>query len=223
MPFFTTRELRERSQRTYHRLHQSASLELREAAAEYGTYDFFLSHSFRDADVIRGLRGQILDMRFSVYVDWVEDTQLDRSSVTKHTADLLRDRMKRCKALLYASSLSAPSSVWMPWETGYFDAHQGRVAILPIFEADPHNRQYKGQEYLDLYPYIIKDTSNLTGQLTLWVHETKTPTSPPQDGWTERSPTDVPSFSTGAELIRRQHVFIGLQRLTNDRYEIRSS
>jgi len=171
LPFFTTKALRERSQRTYERLGKSASFELREAAAESGTYNFFLSHSFKDADVIRGLRSQILEMGFSVYVDWVEDTQLDRSRVTKRTADLLRDRMKRCKSLLYASSPSAPSSLWMPWETGYFDAYEGRVAILPVFETVPHNDQYKGQEYLGLYPYIVKAVSDRTKKITLWVHE----------------------------------------------------
>ena len=171
MPFFTTKALRERSQRTYERLGKSASFELREAAAETGTYNFFLSHSFLDADVIRGLRGEIRKMGFSVYVDWVEDAQLDRSRVTRRTAGLLRERMERCEALLYASSPNAPSSLWMPWETGYFDGHLGRVAILPVFESDPQHTQYKGQEYLGLYPYVIKDRTDRTNKLTLWVHE----------------------------------------------------
>jgi len=55
-------------------------------------------------------------------------------------------------------------SRWMPWEAGYFDALKGRVAILPIFETDPGNESYTGQEYLGLYPYIVRGTR------LLWVH-----------------------------------------------------
>ena len=116
MPFFTTKALRERSQR----LAKGASFELREAASERGSYTIFLSHSFRDADVIRGLRQEILEMGFSVYVDWVDDPLLDRSNVTRETAVALRERMGRCKAMLYATSPNAARSRWMPWEAGYF-------------------------------------------------------------------------------------------------------
>ncbi len=95
----------------------------------------------------------------------------DRSKVTKRTADLLRQRMKRCKALLYASSPSAPSSLWMPWETGYFDGHLGRVAILPVFESDPHDTQFRGQEYLASIPTSSRKEPLRRKQVTLWVHE----------------------------------------------------
>lgn len=166
MPFFTTKALRERSQR----LAKSASIELREAASERGSFTFFLSHSFRDADVIRGLRQEILEMGFSVYIDWVNDPQLDRSTVTRETAAALRERMARCKAMLYATSPNSTGSRWMPWEVGYFDARsKGRVAILPLFDEDPQHERFDGQEYLGLYPYVVKAPSENTRRNTLWV------------------------------------------------------
>ena len=109
-------------------------------------------------------------MGFSVYVDWVDDPLLDRSNVTRETAVALRERMGRCKAMLYATSPNATRSRWMPWEAGYFDARStGRVAILPLFDEDPQGEEFEGQEYLGLYPYVVKDLARNASRPTLWV------------------------------------------------------
>ena len=42
----------------------------------------------------------------------------------------------------------------MPWELGYFDALKQKVAILPL--VNKSDDEYKGQEYLGLYPCIHK-------------------------------------------------------------------
>lgn len=52
-------------------------------------YDIFLSHSASDTAMIAGLSLELEDLGFSVYVDWIEDPELDRSKVTKKTAKLL--------------------------------------------------------------------------------------------------------------------------------------
>lgn len=118
------------------------------------TYDIFLSHAYKDAEQILGLAKTLRDMGFSVYVDWIIDTQLSRDSVTPATAARLRRRMKQCRALFYVTSENAPLSRWMPWETGYFDALRGRVAILPVTKEGKST--YQGQEYLGLYPYVLR-------------------------------------------------------------------
>lgn len=58
-------------------------------------YDIFLSHSFQDAETIYLLYAYLKSLGWSVYVDWIEDSQLDRQNVTKATAELLRIQMKR--------------------------------------------------------------------------------------------------------------------------------
>ena len=35
-------------------------------------YDIFLSHSSSDAEIVAGLKLEIEDLGFSVYVDWIE-------------------------------------------------------------------------------------------------------------------------------------------------------
>lgn len=125
-------------------------------------FDIFLSHSFADQNIAFGVKEFLESRSLSVYIDWIDDEQLDREDVNKETADMLRTRMKQSKCLFFATSSNSTSSKWMPWECGYFDGIKGKVAILPVVDDDTYG--YKGQEYLGLYPFIDV-TSN-----TIWVN-----------------------------------------------------
>lgn len=131
--------------------------EKRAADRSHASYDIFLSHSSEDAIYIKALRDELVEAGFTVYVDWIDDPQLDRSKVTKETAALLRLRMRSCKSLLFATSSTAKKSVWMPWELGYMDSHTAsRVAIVPMVDDGQEYQDFRGQEYLGLYPYLDK-------------------------------------------------------------------
>lgn len=123
------------------------------------SFDVFLSHSSRDAQVIYGLRALLMAQGLTVYVDWITDPQLDRSRVSSSTAALLRERMRASRSLIYATSRAASQSRWMPWELGYFDAARGsdRVSILPIETSG--SGTFDGEEYLGLYRTIEKSIS----------------------------------------------------------------
>jgi hypothetical protein len=132
--------------------------------SEHKTYDIFLSHSYDDEEIIFQLKLELEKYGLSVYVDWIEDKQLDRSKVTKETAEIIRKRLKNCKSLVYAISPNSKLSSWVQWELGFADGHKNRkVAILPI-DDDSNNSTFYKQEYLGLYPYIDK-TAN-----TIWVN-----------------------------------------------------
>lgn len=142
-------------------------------AAEFSslkTYDIFLSHSYLDVTEIDALYEDIKEMGFSVYIDWKEDHQLDRSKVTPETAKVLRERMNACRCLLYVATDNTTNSRWCPWELGYLDGKKGKSAILPILDIDYNTNSYKGTEYLGIYPYVTKSKSN-AGDTTLWVYE----------------------------------------------------
>ena len=141
-------------------------------SAKTKTYDIFLSNSSGDAALVTGLKLELEDLGYSVYVDWIEDPKLSRANVTKDTALVLQARMKQCKALLYAFSENAVNSKWMPWELGYFDGIKGTVAVLPISRTSKSS--FQGSEYLGIYFYIQIDTISGTNNLALWVHETST-------------------------------------------------
>jgi hypothetical protein len=116
------------------------------------SHDIFLSHSKLDSELILGVKMTLESTGRSVYVDWIDDPQLDRSKVSPATAQALRKRMAQSNALFYVHSLNATASRWMPWELGYFDGLKGNVAILPVVASS--YSEYKGEEYLGLYPHV---------------------------------------------------------------------
>lgn len=130
------------------------------------TYDIFLSHSSLDNQLVLSLVDLFNKANFSVYVDWIEDTELDRNNVTPLTAEILRERMVNSSGLAYVSTSNISDSRWCPWELGYFDGNKnGRCAILPIMKSP-----FKGQEYLGLYPYIDYQ-ANQRGKDCFWVND----------------------------------------------------
>lgn len=128
------------------------------ASTQAERFDVFLSHSYDDARAIREIRDLLTDLGLRVYVDWIDDAVLDRGRVTAETATILRSRMDQSHSIVYATSTSAEKSVWMPWELGYMDARCGRVCVAPIVDSD---REFKGREYLGIYPYLDRVQSKL--------------------------------------------------------------
>jgi hypothetical protein len=174
MPFFTPTDLRGRAEQyrlsDLTRVSKSAARMLSDAAAaqQYRShFDVFLSHSFHDADLILGVYALLMGQGLTVYVDWIIDPQLERGKVTSRTAEIVRERMRQSRALIYAHSLNSGNSKWMPWELGYFDGFRSTVAILPI--SDTGHGTIAGVEYLSLYPYI-----DVTGAV-LWVNRGEAP------------------------------------------------
>ena len=158
MAYFTKQEARDSARKA--KLSTESYSSKLESIVESQNYkyhfDVFLSHSVKDAELVLGVVHILEDMGQKVYVDWVVDKQLSRDSVTKETAEILRNRMKQSSRLLYLATQNASSSKWMPWELGYFDGlKSGKVAILPL--VDSAYGSFQGQEYLGLYPALNKD------------------------------------------------------------------
>jgi hypothetical protein len=147
------------------------------------SFDVFLSHSSKDADLVLGVMALLEDQGLKVYVDWHSDPQMKRENVTSETAELLRTRMKQSRSLVYLATENSSSSKWMPWELGYFDAFSsGSVAILPLL--DTANDSFKGQEYHGIYPLVNKQKTQ---------HQTKAIVSDSKRKWLE-----LKSFGQGS-------------------------
>lgn len=128
-------------------------------ASSLDRFDVFLSHSYDDAATILGIVDLLEDEGLQIYVDWIVDPQHDRTKVDRDTAENLQRRMKQSASLIYATSTSSRSSIWMPWELGYFDGlgKQDRISIMPIEGNTPGSQ---GQEFLELYPAMEKVRTN---------------------------------------------------------------
>lgn len=132
------------------------------------TYDIFLSHSYLDKYKVLGIKDILNKLKYTVYIDWIEDEDLDRRKVNKKTAELIKHRMKNCKGMFFATSVNSYNSKWMPWECGYFDGLKQKVAILPV--SISHQSIFNGQEYLGLYPFVDKMKDN-EGNETIWIND----------------------------------------------------
>lgn len=174
MALFTESDLRARADRGTP-LQKSAGNILTEkvlSSASVKEFDVFLSHSFSDQKLILGIWLSLEDMGYKVYVDWIHDRQLSRETVNKETATVLRQRMLSCKSLFFATTANSSASKWMPWELGFKDGHNRRAAILPV--AQHATSTFTGQEYLAIYPYVVKDqAANAPGD-KLWIHTSPT-------------------------------------------------
>ena len=57
----------------------------------------------------------------------------------------------------------------MPWELGFFDGLKGKVGVVPVTKNQEEN--FRGEEYLSLYPYVEIDKGYRTEIDYLWVCE----------------------------------------------------
>lgn len=134
-------------------------------------WDIFLSHRYKDRELIIGLAIKIVELGYSVFVDWIENPEIDRGDVTKENADFLREAMKKCGCLFYAVTQNSHESTWMPWELGYSDALHGKVAIVPITPRPTATDSYTNSEYLGLYPYATSNAYARRPGRDIWIRE----------------------------------------------------
>lgn len=154
MTYYTLAQAREAARRAGGSTTFSADTVLRKESKSWRTsFDVFLSHAYLDAQEILGVKALLEAMNLTVYVDWIDDRELDRQKVTPATADKLRQRMRQSKSMVFATSRASVESKWMPWELGYFDGFRpGQIAVLPLVPAAGDS--FVGQEYVGLYPRV---------------------------------------------------------------------
>ena len=122
------------------------------------SFDIFLSYNIYDKDVVKGIYYVLTKMGFKVYVDFIVDPSMNRSKVTKETAQRIQSRLKHSKSLIYAQSSNAAMSKWMPGELGVVDGNTSQCFIMPIQKGcEIINSR---QEYLLLYPVIGTNAHN---------------------------------------------------------------
>lgn len=173
MSLLTTSAVRARAQKSVRYNLNTARIltERMQKQASALSHDIFLSHAFDDKELILGVALTLEDLGYTVYLDWRDDPSLDRKNVNHTTAHKLRERMRNSKCLFFATTENTSNSKWMPWELGFKDGHNNRSAVLPLQASRPDD--YKGQEYLGIYPYITQQQSNKQEE-KLWVHRSRT-------------------------------------------------
>lgn len=143
-------------------------------AVDESKFDIFLSHSYLDKKTVYGIYKDFESLGYNVYVDWIVDLELDRSEITKETAQKIRTRMTQSKCLIYATSSNTSSSKWMPWELGFMDGfNKSKVAVFPLKKENEKDSDIELPKYLELYYTCSKEAIEKTSREILWVNEGK--------------------------------------------------
>jgi hypothetical protein len=144
MPFITSSEVQPAFKTKTAALAESIQF------SEYrSSFDVFLCHASEDAEVILGVMA-ILDVESATaYVYWIVDQQLDQTQVTPATAQMLRKRMCQFNSLIFVST------------KGF---RLEKISIFPV--VDYSYSDFKGQEYLGLYPAI--NAKGILRDETVW-------------------------------------------------------
>lgn len=140
---------------------------LKEDFNQFTKYDLFISHSFKDKEKIIGLRELFEECGYVVYIDWIDDKNLNRNNVTQETAEIIKSRINASKGLAYIATDNITNSKWCPWELGLADGMKNRACILPVISGIS---SFKGQEYLGMYPYLDYEKVKYTNRYEFFVN-----------------------------------------------------
>ncbi|RDU58641.1 TIR domain-containing protein [Helicobacter sp. MIT 99-5507] len=87
------------------------------------TYDFFISHSYKDYVVVQKLISFENKHGKNIFCDWINDSDyLKRELLCNATLKVLEKRLEQSKSLLFVDSDNSRQSDWCKYELNYFKA-----------------------------------------------------------------------------------------------------
>lgn len=117
----------------------------------------FLSHKHSDLEELKGIIGFLTEnYNVHVYIDSM-DTNMPNQTSGK-TATRIKNIIKKCDRFILLATDDAIESKWCNWELGFGDAnkYKDKIALFPIKDKEEHDVMYKGNEYMQIYPFIAK-------------------------------------------------------------------
>lgn len=135
----------------------SASMEVANLYKSYfGKTTVFISHKHDDLEDLSGLIG-FLEKNYNVKA-YIDSKDSSMPSVTSGvTASKIKERIRQCDKFILLATDGAVESKWCNWELGYGDSQKFSskdIAILPLKRKGYSDSSYKGNEYMQIYPYI---------------------------------------------------------------------
>lgn len=116
----------------------------------------FISHKHDDLDDLQGVIGFLEnELNVDVYID-----SMDKSMPTitsGKTANRIKNKIQVCDRFILLATNAAIESKWCNWELGFADSNKlesGCLALFPMCDDKFSESQYKGNEYMNIYPYI---------------------------------------------------------------------
>lgn len=121
----------------------------------------FISHKHDDLNDLKGVLGFLENTyNVKVYIDSQDLSMPKIASAT--TAYNIKQRIKQCDKFILLATNNAIESKWCNWELGFGDAQKypEHIALFPMKPEGTLDSQYKGSEYMSIYPYITYSNGN---------------------------------------------------------------
>lgn len=117
----------------------------------------FISHSHDDLEQIQDILA-FLSLEYGVnpYIDSQDDSM--PAVTSRKTAERIKKKIVESDKFILLATEGAISSKWCNWELGFGDCvklSSGSIALFPMKDVNERDSDYKGNEYLDLYPYVV--------------------------------------------------------------------
>ncbi len=114
----------------------------------------FLSHKHDDLKDLQGVMGKLQELGAKIYIDSMDNKMPNQTS--GDTAIRIKEVIKYCDKFVLLATDKAIESYWCNWELGIGDTHKfiKHIAIVPMKEKGTYDYNYKGNEYLQIYPTI---------------------------------------------------------------------
>lgn len=128
-----------------------------EKTEEFYSRSIFLSHSHLDKTIVMKIGLLFEKINAELYIDWMDKSLPESTNI--ETATQIKNKIVECHNFLFLATYHGLRSKWCNWELGIADAiKSNRLAILPI---ESKTGNWKGNEYLHLYPEMVFSTDNL--------------------------------------------------------------
>lgn len=97
------------------------------------SYDYFISHSYKDNELVREYINNLNKNKKSCYCDWMSDRDfLKRELTSKYTMEVLKHRIKQSNALIYLKSNNSINSKWVNFELKYAKKLNKNIKTIEI-------------------------------------------------------------------------------------------
>ena len=119
----------------------------------------FLSHKHSDLEDLQGVMGMLEYHGAKIYIDSMDNKMPEQTS--GDTAQRIKEVIKSCNKFVLLATDKAIESYWCNWELGIGDINKyiDHITILPMKEKSTLDSEYKGNEYLQIYPTISYNTA----------------------------------------------------------------
>ena len=122
------------------------------------SHQMFLSHSHIDKTIVSKISLLFDRLNTELYIDWLDKSLPEETNLK--TAKTIKIKIEKSKKFLFLATYHGLRSKWCNWELGMADVllTDENLAILPI---QSKSGNWKGNEYLQLYPEMILEMDEI--------------------------------------------------------------